>query len=229
MCPLRLASATFSSRIVGLIKIIVHRAAMVDLLTTVTTTAFTVLVTAQNGTYSPALNGIEQCVATNFGSARQLMYNFVNRTAYIPMTVARDNWGTAATAVPERVVAFWVAKDDKFRLLGMGYAVTGGILTVRHLAFGRNSIQTAIARDEKVYVSRAHLRVKNLNDMQPIWRGGKKRVVVGPTVRTESDEVTRDFKSAQGPGHPWIARNQNQSPAVSDNCGARVLITPLQV
>ena len=155
--------------------------------------AFTVLVTARNGTYSPALNGIEQCVATNFGSARQLMYNFVNRTVYIPMTVARDNWGTAATAVPERVVAFWVAKDDKFRLLGMGYAVTGGILTVRHLAFGPNSIQTAIARDEKVYVSRAHLRVKNLNDMQPIWRGGKKRVVVGPTVRTESDEVTRDF------------------------------------
>ena len=74
----------------------------------------------------------------------------------------------------------------------MGYAVTGGILTVRHLAFGPKFIQTAIARDEKFYVSRAHLRVKNLNDMQPIWRGGKKRVVVGPTVRTESDEVTRD-------------------------------------
>ena len=55
---------TFSSRIVGLIKIIVHRAAMVDLLTPVTTTAFTVI-TAQNGTYSPALHGIEQCVATS--------------------------------------------------------------------------------------------------------------------------------------------------------------------
>ena len=93
------------------------------------------------------------------------------------MSVATDNWGTPATAVPNRVVAFWVAKGDAFRLLGMGYAVTGGILTVRHLAFGPHSIQTAVKNGETVLVSRANLKVKSLDGMVPLWRNSKRIVV----------------------------------------------------
>lgn len=70
--------------------------------------------------------------------------------------------------------------------------MTGGVLTVKHLAFGPNSIQTAIENGEQVYASKANLRIKNLDSMVPLWRSTK-RIVVGPKVRMESDEVTRDF------------------------------------
>ena len=94
----------------SLVVKIVRNITLVDLVTTVTTTAFTVLVNTSRGTYNPALNGVVASVATIDGPARQLMYNFVNRTCHVPMSVALDNRGAKATMIPERVVAFWIAR-----------------------------------------------------------------------------------------------------------------------
>ena len=83
-------------------------------------------------------------------------------------------------------------KGDQFRQLGMGYAVTGGILTARHLAFGPNSIRMEKMNGEMIHVSKVNSTVKSLDNMVPLWKQGNE-AVVGPAQYRDEHKVSRDF------------------------------------
>ncbi|CAE7898945.1 fahd2 [Symbiodinium microadriaticum] len=105
---------------------------------------------------------------------------------YLPCAT---NLRGAATAVPERMVAFWTKIDGCLVPIGAGCAVAGGVLVCKHQARGERSMEELHAAGFPILIGRAELRVSNADALKPFTFSE----VVGPTRSKPAHEISRDF------------------------------------
>ncbi|CAE7741607.1 Cacna1h [Symbiodinium sp. CCMP2592] len=109
---------------------------------------------------------------------------------YLPCS---GNLSGAASKVPEKIVTFWTAIDGCIIPIGMGYAVSGGVLICKHQVRGGKSMTELAAAGFPLYAAKAALQVSGVEQLLEFKLGD----VVAPTARKPEHAISRDFAFMQ--------------------------------